>query len=93
MRIASISIWTGSRLSRLGQKLDVRKRSADHEQGVARFKSFLRRLSSKQPHRAVVYGLSSGTAAFPSNGLMIGAPNRLGDLFELIGGRESAASG
>jgi hypothetical protein len=40
----------------------------------------------------VVYGLSSGTAAFPSSGLTIAAANFRG-FFELAGRRQSALAG
>ena len=41
----------------------------------------------------VVYGLSSGTAAFPSSALMIGAPSVSASCFKLVGRSKRAASG
>ena len=90
MRAGSRSIWTPRACAGFRQKFDIGERRADHQQGVAFFDRFLRRLGAEQADAAGRIGLSSGTAALPSSALMIGAPSLSATCFEFVGRRPSA---
>lgn len=78
---------------RPGQKLDVGKRGADHEQCVALFQGLLRRARPQKTDRAGRIRAVVGNRRLAEQGFDDGSPQAVGGLFHLVRGAESSLSG